>query len=41
MSSVEGLQARVVGPSGEDSPLSEDCVGFEGEDLDVDMSNEF
>ncbi len=37
MSSAEGLQARVVSPSGED----EDWVGVEGEDIDVDMSNEF
>ncbi len=41
MSCVEGLLASVVGPSGEDSPLSEDCVGFEGEDIDVDMTIEF
>ncbi len=41
MSSAEGLQARVVGPSGEDVPLSEDWVGVEGENIDVDMTNEF
>ncbi len=41
MSSAEGLQARVVGPSGEDVPLSEDWVGVEGDDIDVEMSNEF
>ncbi len=41
MSSVEGLKARLVGPSGEDAPLSEDWVGVEGDDIDVDMSNEF
>ncbi len=41
MSSAEGLQARVVGPSGEDAPLSKEWMGFEGEDIDVDMTNEF
>ncbi len=41
MSSLEGLKARVVGPSGEDAPSDEDWVGVEGRDIDVDMSNEF
>ncbi len=41
MSSVEGLQARVVGSSGEDAPSDEDWVGIEGEDKDVDLTNEF
>ncbi len=41
MSSAEGLQGRVVGPSGEDAPSDEDWVGIEGEDKDVDSTNEF
>ncbi len=41
MSSLEGLKARVVGSLGVDAPSGDGRVGVEGEDIDVDISNEF
>ncbi len=41
MSSLEGLKARVVDSLGADAPSGDGWVGDEGEDRDVDISNEF